>query len=73
MINESSICIVLEQYKKNHITIEEAIQLIEDLYKGNSNTFIYPSYPTWPQITYDTNPNFQKYEITCNLKENGNN
>ena len=57
-----SLYIILNQFKKDHITEEEAIKLIEDLYRNNKwNTVVYP---TWPQVTYtDT---FPKYEVTCN-------
>lgn len=61
MINNSSISIILNQYKKDNITEEEAIQLIEELCK---NTSYIPYYPYWPQITYDTQK-FPNYEITC--------
>lgn len=59
-MNNNSIYIILNQFKNGHITEEETVQLIEDLYR---NTYI-PVYPTWPQITYET-PAFPKYEITC--------
>jgi hypothetical protein len=61
-VNNSSISIILNQYKKDNITEEEAIQLIEELCKNNTSYI--PYYPYWPQITYDT-PQFPKYEITC--------
>ena len=62
---KESIYIILNQYKKEHITEEEAVKLIEDLYRNNKwNTIVYP---TWPQVTYaDT---FPKYEVTCNVKK----
>ena len=56
----NSIYIILNQFKDEHITEEEAVQLIGDLYR---NTYV-PVFPTWPQITYET-PTFPKYEITC--------
>ena len=51
----NSIYIILNQYKNKHITEEEAVQLIEDLYR---NTYI-PIFPQWPQkwdvtYSYDT-------------------
>lgn len=61
-INNSSISIILNQYKKDNITEEEALQLIEELCKNNISYV--PYYPSWPQITYDTQK-FPKYEITC--------
>ena len=59
-VNNSSISIILNQYKKDNITEEEAIQLIEELCKNN--TSYVPYYPYW--VTYDTQQ-FPKYEITC--------
>lgn len=61
-VNNSSISIILNQYKKDNITEEEAIQLIEELCKNNTSYI--PYYPYWPQITYDTQQ-FPKYEVTC--------
>ena len=57
----SSIYIILKQFKEGHISEEEAVQLIEDLYKKYN--FV-PTFPQWPQITY-TEPKFQKWEVTC--------
>lgn len=57
----SSIYIILKQFKEGHISEEETVQLIEDLYRKNN--FI-PTFPQWPQITY-TEPKFQKWEVTC--------
>lgn len=62
LFGNNSLYIILNQYKKEHITEEEAVQLIEDLYK-NRTTYI-PSYPTWPQITYEQ-PHYKPYEVTC--------
>ena len=58
----NSIYIILNQFKNEHITEEETVQLIEDLYRSR-NIYV-PTFPTWPQITYET-PTFPKYEITC--------
>ena len=58
----NSIHIILEQFKRGHLSEEEAISLIEDLYSNKSN-FI-PTFPQWPQITY-TEPKYQKWEVTC--------
>lgn len=58
----SSIYIILNQFKNDHITEDEAVQLIEDLYKGKNNYI--PVYPTWPQITYEQ-PNYKTHEVTC--------
>ena len=60
--NNNSLYIILNQYKKEHITEEEAVQLIENLYR--SQTIYYPIYPTWPQITYEQ-PTYKTYEVTC--------
>lgn len=59
----SSIYIILNQFKNDHITEDEAVQLIEDLYKGKNN-YIPVYYPTWPQITYEQ-PNYKTHEVTC--------
>jgi hypothetical protein len=65
-MTNNSVKIILNQYKQEHITEDEAIQLIEDLYSNNTIINNLPSYPwtTYPLITYDTK--FPKYEITCN-------
>lgn len=65
---KESIKIILNQFKKEYITEDEAIILLDDLYDKNTiiNNPINPSpiYPfTWPQVTYDTG--FPKYEVTC--------
>lgn len=64
-MNQESLRIILKTYIKGGINIEEATQLIEDLF--NKTTIINNPYvPSWPQITYtDGEPKFQKYEITC--------
>lgn len=67
MINDTSLGIILRQYKSDSITEEEAIRLIEDL--TNTNNYI-PIFPSWPQITYttpDTTPSWKRWEITCKL------
>ena len=46
-----SIYIILNQYKKENITEEEAIQLIKGIYE-NKNTYI-PVFRSWPQIIYE--------------------
>ena len=66
-MNEESIRIVLNQYKKEHITEDEAIVLIKELCSPTI-TYTPPSYPwtTTPWITYDTKqPEIQKFEVTC--------
>jgi len=55
----NSIYIILNQYKNGHITDEEAVQLIEDLYK-NRNTYI-PVFPSWSQTTWSP----KEWQVTC--------
>lgn len=62
MINNSSIYIILNQFKNGHITEDEAVRLIEDLY--NRNNYI-PVFPSWPQITYTQQPSYKPFEVTC--------
>jgi hypothetical protein len=57
-MTNDNVKIILNQYKQEHITEDEAVQLIEDLYRCRISYV-----PYWPQITYDNN--FPKYEITC--------
>ena len=61
-MNKESLRIVLNQYKQEYITEEEAVTLIEDL--TTSTVVNNPIYPYWPQITYETEP-FKKFEVTC--------
>ena len=67
-MTQECIKIILEKFKQGNISEEETIILIEELY--NKNNVMYPvTYPwTWPQITYDTEPNFKKYEVTCKVE-----
>lgn len=58
----SSIYIILNQFKNGHVTEEEAVQLIEDLYR-NKNIYV-PTFPSWPQITYEQ-PHYEPYRVTC--------
>ena len=60
--NNNSLYIILNQYKKEHITEEEAVQLIGDLYRNQTTYF--PVYPNWPQVTYEQ-PTYKTYEVTC--------
>ena len=57
-MNQESLRIILKTFSKGGFSEDEAVQLIEDLYKCRVNYV-----PYWPQITYDNN--FPKYEITC--------
>lgn len=65
-MTNDSVKIILNQYKQEHITEDEAIQLIEDIY-NTKIVYPYNIYP-WnlPAVTYDTE--FPKYEITCKTK-----
>ena len=63
LFGNSSISIILKQFKEEHISESEAIQLIEDLFYSKNNNFV-PVFPQWPQITY-TEPKYQKWEVTC--------
>lgn len=62
-----SLEIILEKFKEDLITKEEAAQLIEDLYNKNTYSpwFVPASTPfiQWPQITYEEK--YPQYEITC--------
>ena len=58
-VAKGSIAIILHQFKEGHITEEEAVRLIEDIY-GTKYTYA-PIFTQWPQIP--TQP--QKWEITC--------
>ena len=64
-MTNDSIKIILNQYKQEHITEDEAVQLIEDIYNTKA---VYPYIYPWslPAVTYDTE--FPKYEITCKTK-----
>ena len=64
MMIKSSINIILEQYKRGNITEEEAVTLIEDLYRDKQSTIT----PYWPQITYYTET-FPDYKVTCNVNK----
>ena len=60
-LNNKSISIVLKQFKEEHISESEAVQLIEDLYSYRTSYI-----PYWPQITYTSDDTIiPKYEITC--------
>jgi len=61
-VYNSSIYIILNQFKNGHITEDEAVQLIEGLYKGRNNYI--PVFPCWPQITYEQ-PTYKPYEVIC--------
>ena len=63
-MNKESLKIILKTYSKGVLTEDEAVQLIEDL--SDKTTINYPYTPYyWPQITYESEPKIQKYEVTC--------
>lgn len=64
LFGNNSISIILKQFKEEHISESEAVQLIEDLYRNRWPYYV--PYTPWPQITYDNN--FPKYEVTCTQK-----
>lgn len=60
-MDQESLRIILKIYSKGELNEDEAVQLIEDLYKYKTSYV-----PYWPQITWDNTPNITpKYEITC--------
>ena len=60
-MDQESLRIVLKTYSKGGLNEDEAVQLIEDLYRNKTNYV-----PYWPQITWDNTPNIvPKYEVTC--------
>jgi len=61
-----SLEIILEKFKEDLITREEAVQLIEDLYnKSTYSPWFVPAPSIWPSITYETEKTFPEYKITC--------
>ena len=60
---KKSLEIILKQYKKGHITDEEIMILIEDLYNKPSNNWWWTTSPSYPSIT---EPVVQPYTVTCN-------
>lgn len=60
-MSKNSIYIILNQYKKEHITEEEAVTLLEDIF--NEKTHYIPSTITYPWVTYENT--FPTYETTC--------
>lgn len=64
-----SLEIILEKFKEDLITREEAVQLIEDLYTKStpySPWYIPASTPSiLPFTTYETEKTFPEYKITC--------
>lgn len=59
----NSIKIILNKFKENLLTEEEAISLVEDIYDDNRMYY----YPYW---TYSTNNYPPKYDVTCNYENN---
>jgi len=60
-MSKNSIYIILNQYKKEHITEDEAVTLLEDIF--NEKTHYIPSTITYPWISYENT--FPTYETTC--------
>ena len=69
-MNSDSLRIILKTYSKGGFTEDEAAQLIEDLYSNKTiiNNLSPDPWITYPSITYDTKPEFPKYEVTCKTK-----
>ena len=60
-----SLEIILEKFKEDLITREEAVQLIEDLYnKSTYSPWVVPNPYIWP-LPYETEKTFPEYKITC--------
>ena len=57
-VSKGSIVIILHRFKEGHITEEEAVRLIEDIY-GTKYTYV-PIFPQWPQTPIQP----QKWEVT---------
>lgn len=69
----NSLTIILDLYKEDKISQEQASQLINDLFSKPAEVH---TYPYWPQIWYTTSPDitlpgdkFPEYKITCNVTE----
>ena len=60
-MNKESLKIILNQFKQEHITEEEALTLIDDLCKNYNTNYIYPWYQ--PHTVWEADP--KKFEITC--------
>lgn len=61
----NSIKIILNKFKKDLITEEEALILIEDIYSNNSY------YPYWTYRTFNTGEENQfKFDTTCTHENN---
>lgn len=61
----NSIYIILNQFKNEHITEEETVQLIEDLYR-NRNVYV-PTIPYWPDYI---KPYYDTWTVTCASNSN---
>ena len=59
-MDQESLRIILKAYSKGGFNEDEAVQLIEDLYKYRVNYI-----PYWLQTTYGGNQLLQKFETTC--------
>ena len=58
-MNQESLRIILRTYSKGGFNEDEAVQLIEDLYKYKISYI-----PYWTQITYEK-PQYESFKITC--------
>ena len=63
-MNSKSLRIILKTYSKGGFNEDETVQLIEDLF-NNTTINNYPNITYWPFTYTDSEPKFQKYEITC--------
>ena len=61
-----SLEIILEQYKKENISKEEASKLIEDIYYKPTYYWTYPYYSTTTQWLNQKEMDPSKFTITCN-------
>lgn len=61
---KESLCIILNQFKKEYISEEEAVKLIEDLYNKTWVPYSPWTIPTYPSKPWTTEPIY-KYEVTC--------
>jgi len=57
-MNQESLRIILKTFSKGGFNEDEAVQLIEDLYRYRISCV-----PYWNQSTYDNS--FPKFEVTC--------
>ena len=69
ILNDDSLKIILDLYKGDKVTQEQAIQLIKDLYNKSPEIYTYPYIlPQYPQVTWETKT-VPEYRVTCNTTE----